>query len=419
MRLLSAALVLFAFLAAPAGAQTPAAAPSPAPSTAAPASATPSPAPGALDDLARSRVDTMLRTGHAEAAWFSDAFLSQVPISKVDDIIAQFNTILGTYQSIDGTHGDYTAHFQKGSDEVLVHLDSANLIDAMLFRPAKFQTSSLDDGLSALRASGGTLSYVLIEGRSDRAALNASEPLAVGSAFKLAVLAALRDRIERGRMRWTDVVPLAAAWKSLPSGVIGTWPDGTPLTIATYATQMISISDNTAADALVDLAGPAWLAPYAMGNVPFLTTRQAFTLKSDEGTGLRAAYLAAGTAAKRAAVLRSVDKLPLPATNSLAVAPTLGVEWHYSVRELCALIHRVAGLPLMSINPGVADGTSFRHVAFKGGSDTGVINLTTEVTTKRGTTFCFSATLNDASKAVDEERFTTAYSAVIGALANR
>jgi beta-lactamase class A len=181
---------------------------------------------------------------------------------------------------------------------------------------------------------------------------------------------------------------------------------------------MISISDNTAADALVRIAGPAAIAPYAARNSPFLTTREVFILKSAPGAVQRAAYLAASTPAGRASVLRAVDTLPLPGLAELVSTPILAIEWQYSARELCDVMGRVADLPLMSINPGVADPASFRQVAFKGGSDIGVMNLTTQVTTKRGTRLCFSATINDRTTAVNPSSFTTAYGAVLSALAN-
>ena len=401
---------LFAALVSPALSQTP------TPS----ASASPA-APAALDALARGRIDAMLRTGHADAAWFSATFLAQISVAQLDSIAAGLKTNLGAYKSIAGTQGDYTAQFEKGTDEVLVHLDAADKIDTIFFKPPKMQAVSIDEGLRALRElrpSTGTLSYVILEGRSERAALEASAPLAVGSAFKLAVLAALRDEIARGRRHWTDVVPLEARWTSIPSGVLQTWPDKTPITLATYAAQMISISDNTAADALVRLAGPAALAPYAARNAPFLTTREMAILKSTPGAAQRAAYLAAATPAARSSVLRGVDALPLPSIAQLVTTPILAIEWQYSVRELCDVMGRVADLPVMSINPGVADPAAFLQVAFKGGSDIGVINLTTQVTTKRGARLCFSATLNDRASAVNPSSFTTAYSAVLSALAN-
>jgi len=371
-------------------------------------------------DLARNRIDTMLRTGHADSTWFSATFLAHVPASEVDQVIAGLKGTLGEYKSVEFTPAKFVAHFAKGTDDVIIHLDADNKIDALLFRPPALAAASLEDSLRALRSSSGILSYVIIEeGRSERAALNASEPLAVGSAFKLAVMNALYDEVMDGHLHYSDVVPLKPEWKSLPSGILRTWPNETPITLATYAAQMISISDNTAADALVQLVGPDALRPYARRNQPFLTTRQMFTLKSVPGTDERAAYLAATTPETRAVVLKQVDALPLPTVDQLLTEPQLSIEWHYDVRELCRLMSRVGDIPLMSINPGVGEPAMYRHIAFKGGSDTGVINLTTMVTTHRGTKVCFSATLNDPTRQVNESAFTIAYSGVLSVLASR
>ncbi len=392
------------------------------PSLAGAQAASPSPAPAASPaatslspvEIAKDRIDTMLRTGHADPAWFSASFLAQVPVSKLDEIIASITSSLGKYKSVDFTPAKLIAHFASGTDDILIHLDAENKIDGLFFRPPVVAAKSLDDALHALRATPGTLSYAITEdGHPNLAAFNASASLAVGSAFKLAVLNALRDQITRGARHWSDVVPLRKQWKSLPTGVIRTWPDGTPLTLATYAAEMISISDNTAADALVRLVGAKALQPYAAGNVPFLTTREMFVLKSNEGASLGKAYLAAKTSAARATVLARADALPLPAASQLVATPEPAIEWHYSVLQLCHMIGRVRDVPLMSINPGVADPAAFRHVAFKGGSDVGIINLTTLVTTRRGSRICFSATLNDPAHAVNELGFETAYATVL------
>jgi beta-lactamase class A len=386
------------------------------------AAPTASPAPsGSPTEIARSRLDTMLRTGHADAAWFADSFLAQVTIDQVNTVLASLTTALGAYQSIEYTPEKFVAHFARGTDDVQIHLDAQNKIDGLLFKPPVVTATSLDDAFRSLRKLQGTLAYVVVErGRTNVAALNASEPLAVGSAFKLAVLNGLVDRIRRNERRWSDVVSLQEGWKSLPSGVLQSWPARTPLTIATYAAEMISISDNTAADALAHITGRAAIAPYAADNFPFLTTREVFTLKSSANAKLRSAYLAAATPAARATVLRRVDALPLPAIAELSfTAPDPEIEWHFSVSELCRLMNRVAALPLMSINPGVAEKGVFRSVAYKGGSDTGIINMTTMVTTKRGTQVCFSATLNNAAKDIDEQAFGLAYATALRYLAGR
>jgi beta-lactamase class A len=368
-------------------------------------------------ELARSRLETLFRTQHADPSWFAQSFLDQVPASEVDAGVAALEKQLGPYQSLEFTPQKFIAHFAKGTDDVLIHLDADGKIDGLLLRPPVMTTSSLEEGLRALRALPGTLSYVILEGRSQRAALNPSQVLAVGSAFKLAVLSALRDQIVLRKRRWSDVVPLRAQWKSLPSGSLQTWPDGTPITLASYAAQMISVSDNTAADALIGILGRQAIAPYADGNVPFLTTREVVVLHAEPNADLRAAYLAAATPQMRASVLRRADARPLPTAMQLGASPVLAIEWRYNVRQLCGLIERVADLPLMSINVGQAQRGDFRQVAYKGGSDVGVINMTTIVTTKRGARLCFAATLNNPQGAVDESAFGLAYSGVLHSLA--
>jgi hypothetical protein len=179
---------------------------------------------------------------------------------------------------------------------------------------------------------------------------------------------------------------------------------------------MISVSDNTAADALVDVLGQAALRHYGGLNYPFLTPREVFILRSGKADGLRRSYLAAHTVREKVAVLRRVDALPLPSLDQLQLIPDHTIEWHYSVRQLCGLMRNVARLPLMTINPGVVSRESFRQVAYKGGSEPGVINLTTMVTTLRGTTLCLSATINDTHP-IDETRVEAAYAAALMATA--
>lgn len=385
--------------------------PTPSPST---------PSQSAGIERARTRLDTMLRTNHADPSLFSASFLAEVSAAEVDSVIATIIKTLGPYQSVEFTPTRFIAHFAKGTDDILIHLDTDMKIDGLLFKPPAATAASLDDALRTLRGMLGTVSYVVIQkDRSEIAALNPSLSLAVGSAFKLAVLNGLLDQIRQGRRHWSDVVPLKPQWKSIPTSVLLDWPNGTPLTLATYAAEMISVSDNTAADALVRIVGPASLRSYTFGNEPFLTTREMATLKSTVGDDVRPAFSAATTASARAMILRRVDALPAPTVSQLLDKPVLPIEWHYSVRELCRLMSRVAGLPLMSINPGTGDPALFRRIAFKGGSDIGIINLTTMMTTKRDTRICFSATENDPAHSVDELAFKTAYAVSLRLLASR
>ena len=75
------------------------------------------------------------------------------------------------------------------------------------------------------------------------ASIEPDRPLAIGSAFKLFILAELSRQVAAGERRWSDVVTLDR--RSIPSGVLQGWPRGSPLTLHTLAALMISQSDNT------------------------------------------------------------------------------------------------------------------------------------------------------------------------------
>ena len=112
-----------------------------APAVAQSSSASPAPAvcsgrrlpPGV--EFARSRIDTMLRTGHADASWFSAGFLAQVSVPQVDAVLAGLTAALGAYQSLEFTPTKFIAHFAKGTDDVQIHLDADMKIDGLLFKP--------------------------------------------------------------------------------------------------------------------------------------------------------------------------------------------------------------------------------------------------------------------------------------------
>jgi hypothetical protein len=242
-------------------------------------------------------------------------------------------------------------------------------------------------------------------------------PLAVGSAAKLAVLAAVEDAVAAGTVRWDQVVTLDAAAKSLPTGMLQDWPDATPLTVATLANLAASISDNTAIDTLLRLVGREAVEAIAPRNTPFLTTREFFALKANEAGALRGRWIA-GDAAARTAMLGEIDALPLPAVADLAPGVTSEIEWFLSARELCALLDRTAALPAVQINAGLAQKADWQSVAFKGGSEPGVLSLSTRVVGQDGTAHCVVAIWNDDS-AVQEERLYEPYRGLLRALAVR
>ena len=174
---------------------------------------------------------------------------------------------------------------------------------------------------------------------------------------------------------------------------------------------MISQSDNTAADALFALAGRAPVEALAPGNVPFLNTRNFFVLKAPANQALRARYEAAD-GADRLAVLAETATRPLPEPAEIAEVVTPKVGWFFSLEELCTLMRRVSHLPALHINPGLATPKAWASIAFKGGGDAGVLNLTSELVTKKGARRCVAATWNDDAS-LDRGRFFALYGALL------
>jgi beta-lactamase class A len=235
----------------------------------------------------------------------------------------------------------------------------------------------------------------------DAVAQNADTPLAVGSAAKLAILKALKDAVADGRLRWDQTVPLKSEWRSLPTGILQDWPPGTSVTIATLGTLMMSLSDNTATDALIDLVGRANVEAITPRNTPFPTTAELFKLKTKGRGDLRAKWRSADAAGRRS-LLDTIAALPLPKVADLEPAATAEIEWFFSAHELCGLLEATAGMP-MFINPGLADAAAWRSVAFKGGSETGVLNLSTRLAGDDGAVHCVVATWNTA-ETLDQRR---------------
>lgn len=79
----------------------------------------------------------------------------------------------------------------------------------------------------------------------------AAAPL--GAAFKLYVLDALGDAVASGRARWHQPLTVTAQLKSLAAGELQDEPDGTQIPVLDTAAKMISLSDNTATDMLINL----------------------------------------------------------------------------------------------------------------------------------------------------------------------
>jgi beta-lactamase class A len=361
-------------------------------------------------------LERLFTGGPVQAAWFDASFLAQVPVTQVQQIVDQYTAQGGKFQRVAGSGHEFTVVLEKASFPSKAYLNAQGQFTGLWFGAEQPTYASFDESLRPFSQLPGRVGLLVLEDGKVRGSLNPDQPLAVGSAFKLAVLTALNREIIAGRHRWDEVVPLNPAWKSLPSGVLRTWPDSTPMTLATYANQMISISDNTAADALLSIAGREQVEAVAPRNTPFLSTREAFILKDPANMILLARWRAADVTGKRA-LLPEIDRLPLPDVSIFDQGPSAtDIEWFFTPTELCTLIDGVRDLGATQINPGVAGKKDWQQIAYKGGSEPGVLNLTTALTAKNGHHDCVAATWNH-SAALDENHFFSLYSGVLAALA--
>ncbi len=356
---------------------------------------------------------------HVRKEWFAPVFLAQVSVARMQQLLDAVKARVGAYRSIAAhADGSYTVTFTGGTVQAQIHLDGQGRIDGLLFTSIQQTHVSRSAALAQLSRLPGHVSLLVTSNGASVLSLDPDRALAVGSSFKLAVLTAIQNRIRAGQLHWTDMITLRNGDKSLPSGTLQTRPAGSRYSVSDLAAGMISISDNTAANVLIRVAGRAAIDPLIPArDRPILTTRELFILKAPANRDLADRYLAASTPAARLAVLDAVDRRPLPALRVLGpllargpVAPR--VEWFFSARQLCGLMGRVSRLPQMSLNPGIANHSDWARVAFKGGSEPGVLNLTTEVVAHSGVTYCVSATWNN-SRLLDETRFASLYGSIL------
>jgi beta-lactamase class A len=359
----------------------------------------------------------VLQQTPAQAAWFAPNFLAQIPMTQIDAIVKQYTGTLGAFQRADATADGFTLVMEKGTAPAKIHLDAEGRIDGLWFGlPSPAKPASLDESMKALAAFPGKVSAIVLEDGKALASLHPEDALAVGSAFKLAILAAAHQQTAAGKLHLDQTYALKKEWKSLPSGVLQGWPDGTPLTLASLENEMISISDNTGADAMLSIVGRDQAEKLAPRNKPFLSTREAFVLKAKSNQALLDRYRKADESGRRS-LLAEIDAQPLPDASQFSDAPTAtDIEWFFTPEELCSLAAKAADSAAFQINPGLSNRTQWQQVAFKGGSEGGVLNLTTALTGKNGKHYCVATTWNDTG-AVDQSKLFATYGSILNTLA--
>lgn len=371
-------------------------------------------APSGTEMLSR-----LLATAPIDTALFNAEFLQAVPAATLTQMFSELRGQLGEYRGAEETAQGWTLDFERGQLPVLaLTVDASGLVSGFRIGVPVPRLGSLAEAEAAFAALGGQVSLLVTEvGQAPSISLNTRRPLAVGSTFKLAILSELQAQVSAGSLTWEQEVTLTDAARSLPSGTLQDAANGSRYSLRDLADRMIRDSDNTATDLLLDVVGREGVAR-RLGQRVVPSTREAFALKNPANAKLLRAYRAALTdTAQRQAVLSQAANAPLPAAEVFMRGQPIArdVEWFVSTEHLCSLMNEVAAQPSTQLNPGLANKSDFAGVSYKGGSEPGVLNLTTQVTTKAGKSYCVSATWNDA-KALDDARFMGLYTGLLGLL---
>lgn len=347
--------------------------------------------------------------------WFAQSFRTAVPMVRLRPLLGELKTAYGEAEGVSKTSANGTFELATATHNVSIRLfrNENGQITGFEIKDVQ-QAGGLKDLLQKLPSFAETSSYLLTKNGEQIASHNPAAKLAAGSAFKLFVLDALAQQINQSSLDWASVLTLEKAHKSLPSGTLHTWPDGHRLTVETAAAAMISISDNTATDLLMSQISMAEIEA-SSGQIPFLTTRQFFQLKS---SGKDASDYLSGDLDTKRTILARLDKSQKPDAASPHNGYQPGLEWYLDTISLCKVISKMQDLPLFKINPGQAEPEDWSTIAFKGGSETGVLNLTYHLTAHDGTKWCFVATWN-SPEALDENAILAVSSGILKRISNK
>ena len=362
---------------------------------------------------------------------FSKSFQAAIPAAQIKALSANFTAQYGPAIEVallaprDGTQAALEIRFERGLAKGSLAIDPAeeNRISELLFTSLDALVVA-DDTPEKIAADLATLPGTVnawfgpLDGSEPAISIAPETPLALGSTFKLYVLAALAEDVNMGRRKWSDVVPLTE--KSYPSGKLQDWPKGSPVTLHTLASLMISISDNTATDQLIEELGRERILTLMRdsghadptANDPFLKTRELFVIKA--GAPDQIAAYRSGDKQARAAVLTSVGSQTATVEQVSAAfgggPKALEVEWFASPADLAKLLtylRRTAdpkAFDIMAINPsaGPLIAAGWDYIGYKGGSEPGVMNLTWLLRDKAGRDHVLTLGWNNPAASLDE-----------------
>lgn len=274
----------------------------------------------------------------------------------------------------------------------------------------------------------GTFSILFKEMNGDNIySFQDNERHALGSVFKLYILATILEKTKSKNLSWNKKYRIKDKLKSLPSGDMQNLKEGTSVKLIDFAKKMISISDNTAADHLLNivtkdsvenLLTQYSLNSFAEDNSPFLSTLEMFKTRAyfsdlDVDKFIRST---------REIRQQMVDQTPFKNRDELQKKlegrnrPFIikNVEWFATPKDICSLYNWMDNQndlnfrKIISMNTPIVDIKSsnrWRFAGYKGGSELGVLEMSYLLEDKSGKKYCLYVGQNNEKQAIDEDNF--------------
>ncbi|AMO73258.1 hypothetical protein AZE99_05855 [Sphingorhabdus sp. M41] len=417
--------------------------------TASPATAQTQTIPSPQLSLRANDVLRLLQGAEIEAEVFDENFRNAVPPARFRALVQQVSAQQGqplAISSIDPRNANSAilkVRYEKSIGTVHIDLenDPPHRISGLQLTGFEGAGDSIADVMAAIDALPGRQGVLIRQldtpDHPPLAALDPDGSYAIASAVKLYILAELDRSIQVGERQWSDVVQLGP--KSHPSGISQNWPDGSPVTLHTLATLMISISDNSATDTLIRIIGQDKLSQIvtATGHHnpdelrPLLMTRQASALKMPVHAERREQYLSAGPAEREQLLTEFDSALTLDSLDSriLTHRPNFidQLEWFATPADVVRLLDYLRrnaseeSRTILAINPGIGQDAAgkWSYFGYKGGSEPGVLSFNFLLQSKAGKNYAVSVSWNNEEISLQESELLALTTRLVNLLAEQ
>jgi beta-lactamase class A/predicted small secreted protein len=391
------------------------------------------------------QLDALFKGQLSPEDYFAQSFLDAIPPAQIkavfDGLIAQHGQPM--YPVSSGPRGATGATIQYAFERGIatIELDIAAAAPSKVIGLAITGVSKSDDSVDKIADEidllPGQTGYLVAEldGAGNTRTLVSrytDRQLAIGSTFKLYILAELAAQVKSGARKWSDVAPLSQ--RSFSSAGTSGWPKDSPMTLHSLASMMISLSDNSATDTLLFALGReavekrlAIIGHSAPDKtLPFLSTVEAFALKANQS--LRERFLKASEATQRHLLMSEAAALALDKIDNaqLSKGPSAidTVEWFASADDILWLMNHIRAqqnddmMAIMGINPGISPAAvkRWRYVGYKGGSEPGVISMSYLLHSKSGKWYVATGSWNDTTKEVENNKFAALMERMVSAI---